>query len=113
MKEIAIRSNIEIINIVRDDIGPFDEEQLKNILKMFPYKNWEATSSELVANLSKDGHVNPGEILRIAHLENILVVGTIENDGTVYFELGVNGEVLWDDMSNKRKQEIWDMAYML
>lgn len=113
MKEIAIRSNIEIINIVRDDIGPFDEEQLKHILEMFPYKNWEATSSELVANLSKGGHQNTGEILRNAYLENILHVGAIENDGTVYFELGVNGEVLWDEMDNKRNQEMWEKSYML
>lgn len=101
MKEIEVMSNAEIVNAVKDDIGPFDEKQLKNILEVFPYRNLKATSSELVTNLSNGGHVNPGEILRIAHLENILV-GTMENDGTVYFELGVNGEVLWNDMSNKK-----------
>jgi hypothetical protein len=113
MKEIAIRSNIEIINIVRDDIGPFDEDQLKNILEMFPYKNWEATSSEIVDNLSKERYANPGEILRSAYHENILSVNTIENDGTVYFDLGLNGEILWEEMDNKRNQEMWEKTYML
>lgn len=113
MKEIEVMSNAEIVNAVKDDIGPFDEKQLEKILEIFPDKNWEVTSSELIDNLSKDGYTNPGEILRNAYLENILMVGAIENDGTVYFELGVNGEVLWDDMNNRRKQEMWDAAYML
>jgi hypothetical protein len=113
MKEIEVMSNAEIVNAVKDDIGPFDEKQLKNILEIFPQKNWENTSSELVENLSNEGYTNPGEILRSAYLENILSVGSVENDGIVYFELGVNGEVLWDDMNCKRKQEMWEMAYML
>jgi hypothetical protein len=113
MKEIENKSNTDLIDAVKNDIGSFDEKQLENILEIFPCKKWEATSSEIVVKLSNDGHENPGEILRSAYFENILKVSVVENDGAVYFDLGFNGEVLWDDMNDKRKQEMWDKTYML
>jgi hypothetical protein len=113
MKEIEIKSNADLISAVKNDIGPFDEKQLENILEVFPYKNWEVLSSDIVINLSRNGNTNPGEIVRNAACVGILSVSSVENDGSVYFDLGFNGEVLWDEMNNKRKQEIWNTTYML
>ena len=108
-----INMDINAIDHLYCEIELLNEKQIENILEIFPYKNWEVPSSEIADYLSKNGHENPGKILVNAEYDCILTVSSIENDGTVYFDLGLNGEILWDYMDKKRKQEMWDMTYML
>lgn len=105
--------DINTTNHLYCEIELLDEKQLENILEIFKYKNWEATSSEIVAKLSKNGHENPGKILENAEYDCILRTSSIEDDGTVYLCPGLNGEILWEYMDKERKQGLWDMAYML
>lgn len=105
--------SIDIISLVKIDLDLVDEKQLMDILETFPYIHWEASSAELTEKLSTNGHKDPGKILRNSYYENILSISTIENDGTVYFDLGFIGEDLWKEMNQKKKQEMWDSACML
>jgi hypothetical protein len=108
-----IDMDINVVDHLYCEIELLDEKQIENILEIFPYKRWEASSIEIADYLSKNGHENPGKILTDAEYDLILAISIIEDDGTVYFDLGLNGEVLWDYMDKKRKQEMWDTAYML
>lgn len=112
-REGCISMSIDIISSVKIDLDLVDEKQLKDILEIFPYIHWEASSAELAEKLSIYGHKDPGKILRNSYYENILCISTIENDGTVYFDLGFLGEDLWKEMNQKKKQEMWNSACML
>ncbi len=105
--------DINAIDYLYCEIELLDEKQLDIILEIFKYKDWEYTSSEIVTKLSINGQRNPGKIIENAIHDNILNTSTIENDGTVYFDLGLNGEIFWDEMDKKRKKELWETAYIL
>lgn len=81
-------------------MNPEDEELYekikKDLLEIVFTKNWEYSVNEIIEWMSKKGYENVGKILTDALSQNIFIIGTIDDDGTVWLILGYDGDDLWD-----------------
>lgn len=83
------------------------EEQKNIIIRMFESTDYEYSINDIIDELkAHDYSDGVGDIILDALYSNILDVSSIEDDGTMYLALGMEGEDIWEELKvNKHKSE--------
>lgn len=80
-----------------------DEKTKEDLIKIADNKNWEYSIDEIIEWMEEKGYEHIGKIVEYAIYENILSVNTVDDDGTVWLELGSEGINLWDKYNKGKK----------
>lgn len=76
------------------------KEDQESVVKIFEQTDLEYDITEIIEELKKKEYANPGKIILDAIYDNILDVSSVDNDGSVYLALGMEGEDLWRDLND-------------
>lgn len=79
-----------------------DEKTKKDLMEMVHHKYWEYSVTEIIEYMNEKGYEGVGKIIEKALWQNIFSVITVDDEGSVWLELGFEGEDLWDEY-NKGK----------
>ena len=83
--------------MVEEEYEPkLDENTKKDLIEIVDRKNWEYSIKEIIEWMEEKGYERVGKIIEDALSENILSVSAVDDDGIVWLELGLDGDVLWD-----------------
>ncbi len=90
----------EIIESLEEEC--MTEDQKVTIVKMFESTEYEYPVIDVIDELKEHGYLSVNDIVLSAIYENILDVSSIEEDGTVYLALGLEGENMWEEFCDNR-----------
>ena len=80
-----------------------DERVLKHLMDMAHNKSWEYSVKEVIESLEDEGCEHVGKIVEDALYDNVFSVSTVDDDGSVWMVLGLEGEILWDKYNKGRE----------
>ena len=79
-------------------------EEKEEVVGIFENINFAYPLNEIIEELEKNGHSDTGKIVLNGLFDNILGVNDIENDGTVYIALGLEGEDIWRELNGTESE---------
>lgn len=97
------KDNRQRDNMTEEEQDILDEKTKKDLIEMVHHKYWEYSVSEIIEYMKEKGYEGIGKIVEKTLWQNILSVNTIDDEGSVWLELGTEGEDLWDEY-NKGKE---------
>lgn len=89
--------------MIEEEQEILDENTKKDLMEIVHHKYWEYSVTEIIEHMNKKGYDDVGKIIKKALLQNIFFVSTIDDEGSIWLELGIDGEDLWDEY-NKGKE---------
>jgi len=73
-------------------------EEKEIIVKIFESIEFEYPINDILEELKKNGYSDVGKMILDAIYDNLLDISSIDNDGTVYIALGIEGEDMWREL---------------
>lgn len=74
------------------------KEEREEVVRIFENIDFAYPLKDMIEELKNNGYSDAGKIIFNAMFYNILDISDIENDGTVYIALGMEGEDLWKEL---------------
>lgn len=89
--------------MIEEEQEILDEKTKKDLMEIVHHKCWEYSVTEIIEHMNEKGYEGVGRIIEKTLLQDIFFVNTIDDEGSVWLELGVEGVDLWDEY-NKGKE---------
>jgi len=79
-------------------------EEKEIIVKIFESTEFEYPIDEILEELKNNGYLDVGKMILDAIYDNFLDISSIDNDGTVYIALGIEGEDMWRELKGDEEE---------
>ncbi len=89
--------------MVEEEQDILDENTKKDLMEIVHHKYWEYSVHEIIEHMQEKEYEDVGKIIKKALSQNIFSINTIDEEGSVWLELGIDGEDLWNEY-NKGKE---------
>ena len=84
--------------------GLLPREKKEEIVRIFENIDFAYPLDDIIEELESNEHPDTGKIVLDAIHDCVLDISDIENDGTVYIALGLEGENIWRELNSSEDE---------